>query len=244
METIEIDQYSRSSTLYGFDPRVKLASTIALVVALSFLRNVTALVVALAFVLVMLAASRLPIRHFLKVFSISLPFIAVASIALLLTSGSQPAIAMALRISTSVMALLLMVTTTPFFDILRALRWFRVPYLFCSLLLFTYRYIFVILEELELMNMARRSRGFSLKGNLFSKDIFRTISFTAGMVLVRSYERSKRIYDGLLARGFRGEIHTLRPPVARPRDLGYVTVFAIIIIVISSIQWGLVQWTL
>ncbi len=244
METIEIDQYSRSSTFYGFDPRVKLASTIALVVALSFMRNLTALTIALAFVLAMVAVSRLPPLHFFKVFSLSVPFIVVAALALLLTSGSHPAIAMALRISASVMALLLLVTTTPFFDVLRALRWFHVPYLFCSLLLFTYRYIFVILEELNLMNMARKSRGFSLKGNLFSKDIFQTISFTAGMVLVRAYERSKRIYDGLLARGFRGEIHTLRPPTARPRDLAYAAVIAAIIIVISSIQWGLVQWTL
>jgi cobalt/nickel transport system permease protein len=244
METIEIDQFSRSSTLYRFDPRVKLVSTIALVVALSFMKDIAALVVALAFVLGMLAVSRLPIGHFLRVFSLSVPFIAVASAALLLTSGSQPALAMALRITASVMALLLLVTTTPFFDVLRALRWFHVPYLFCSLLLFTYRYIFVILEELELMNMARRSRGFSLRGNLFSKDIFRTISFTAGMVLVRSYERSKRIYDGLLARGFKGEIHTLSPPRAKPRDLVYVAIFAFVIVVISSIQWGLVQWTL
>ena len=244
METIEIDQYSRSSTLYGFDPRVKLASAIAFVVTLSFLRDITALMVALTFAVTLLVASRVPLRHFLSVFSLSLPFIAVASIALLFTSGGQPAIAMALRISTSVIALLLLVTTTPFFDVLRALRWFHVPYLFCSLLLFTYRYIFVILEELELMNMARRSRGFSMRGSLLSKDVFQTISFTAGMVMVRSYERSKRIYDGLLARGFRGEIHTLRPPVAGPRDLGYGAAFAAVIVVISFIQWGLVQWTL
>jgi cobalt/nickel transport system permease protein len=244
METIEIDQYSRSSSLYGFDPRVKLATAVALVVAISFLRDLTALAFALAFVIALLAISRVPLSHLLKVFSLSVPFIAVASVALLLTSGALPAAAMALRISTSVIALLLLVTTTPFFDLLRALRWFRVPYVFCSLLLFTYRYIFVILEELELMNMARRSRGFSLKGSLLSKDIFRTISFTAGMVLVRSYERSKRIYDGLLARGFRGEIHTLRPPTARPRDLGYAAVFAIVIVIITMLQGGFVQWTL
>lgn len=244
METIEIDQYSRSSYLYGFDPRVKLASAIAFVVALSFLRDIAALTVALIFIIGLLVVSRVPLRHFFSVFLLSVPFIAVASVALLFTSGSQPAMAMAMRISASVIALLLLVTTTPFFDILRALRWFRVPYVFCSLLLFTYRYIFVILEELNLMNMARRSRGFSLRGSLLSKDIFQTISFTAGMVLVRSYERSKRIYDGLLARGFRGEIYTLRPPVARPRDAGYVAVFAATITIVTLIQWGFVQWTL
>ena len=141
-------------------------------------------------------------------------------------------------------SLLLLVTTTPFFDVLKALRWFRVPYVFCALLLFTYRYIFVILEELELMNKARRSRGFSLKGSLLSKDVFQTISFTGGMVLVRSYERSKRTHNGLLSRGFQGEIHTLRGLSARPRDLAYVAAFASVITIILSIQLGVVQWML
>lgn len=244
METVEIDQYSRSCTLYGFDPRIKLASTVALVVVLSFMRDVIALTVALFFVLALLAISRLPVLHFLKVFSMALPFIAVTSLAMLFTSGPQPALAMALRVSTSVISLLLLVTTTPFFDVLKALRWFRVPYIFCALLLFTYRYIFVILEELELMNMARRSRGFSLKGSLLSKDIFQTVSFTAGMVLVRSYERSKRIYNGLLARGFQGEIHTLKGLTARPRDLWYIAAFAAVIIMILFIQLEVVQWML
>jgi cobalt/nickel transport system permease protein len=244
METIEIDQYSRNSTLYGFDPRVKLVATIAFVVALSFLKEILALLIALAFIAVLVMISRIPIRHFSRVFSISLPFIAVASIGLSLTSGAVPALAMALRIATSVMVLLLLVTTTPFFDMLKALRWFRVPYVFCSLLLLTYRYIFVMVEELELMNMARRSRGFSLKGSLLSMDVFKTLSFTAGMVLVRSHERSRKIYDGLLARGFRGEIRTLRPPRARPRDAVYIVTFGAIIVILALIQWGVVEWTL
>ena len=242
MQTIEIDQYCRRSTLFGFDPRVKLAATVALVVTLSFLRSLTALTVAALFLLALLAASRLPLRCVARVFARSLPFIAVASIALYFTSGAVPAAAMALRIASSVLAILLLITTTPFFDFLWALRWFRVPYVFCSLLLFTYRYIFVMLEELGNMNMARRSRGFSLRGSLLSKEVFRTISFTAGMVLVRSYQRSKDIYDGLLARGFRGEIRTIRRPRVRARDAGYVAVFTLAIIVSASVQLGVLSW--
>jgi energy-coupling factor transporter transmembrane protein EcfT len=82
MQTIEIDQYCRRSTLYGFDPRVKLVGTLALVVAMSFLRSVTALLVALSFLVLLLLASRLPLRHIARIFALSLPFILVASIAL------------------------------------------------------------------------------------------------------------------------------------------------------------------
>jgi cobalt/nickel transport system permease protein len=243
MQTIEIDQYCRRSTLYSFDPRVKLVGTLALVVAMSFLRNITALLVALAFVVALLLVSRLPFAHMARIFSLSVPFILVASVALYFTSGPGPALAMALRIAASVLLLLLLVTTTPFFDVLWALRWFRVPYVFCSLLLFTYRYIFVMLEELERMNMARRSRGFSLGGSLLSREVFRTISFTAGMVLVRSYDRSKNIYSGLVARGYKGEVRTVRRPRFRARDGAYIAAFAAVTVVVASIQWGLVSWT-
>ena len=199
MRTADADRYSRSSTLYGFDPRIKLVGSISLVVALSFVRDIAALLVALAFLIALLLVSRIPIGHFARSFAVALPFIIVASVAMFFTSGWENAAAMALRISASVMALLLLVTSTPFFDVLWALRWFKVPYIICALLLFTYRYIFVMLEELERMSMARRSRGFSGRGNLLSKEIFKTISFTAGMVLVRSYKRAQDIYDGLVS---------------------------------------------
>jgi len=244
VETIEIDQFSRGSRFYGLDPRVKLAASVAFVVVLSFIKDLAALAVAVVFVLALLLISKIPLRHFTKVFLLSVPFIAVASVALLLTAGPVPALSMAMRVSASVIALLLLVTTTPFFDMLGALRWFHVPYLFCSLLLFTYRYIFVMLEELDVMLMARRSRGSPLTGNLLSKDVFRTISFTAGMVLVRSHERSKRINDGLLSRGFRGEIRTLNPPRARPRDAAYAMAFTLAIAIISIIQMEMIRWTL
>ncbi len=244
MDAIEIDRYSRISPFFKFDPRVKLVAIISLVVVLSFLKELVPLVIALLFVLVLHAVSRVPARHSARIFMVSLPFILVASGALLLTSGWSPAAAMALRITSSVLALMLLISTTPFFDLLWALRWFRVPYVICSLLLLTYRYIFVMMEELELMNMARRSRGFSLKGNLLSKDIFRTISFTAGMLLVRSHARSQKIYEGLVARGYHGEIRVLSRPHARARDALLLIVFAGVIALISSMQWGWVQWPL
>ena len=243
MDRIEIDQYCRGSTLYSFDPRIKLIGTVALVVALSFLHNLIALLMSLVFIVALVAVSRVPLRHYGGVFLLSVPFILVASVALFFTSGPVPAMAMGLRISSSVMVLLLLVTSTQFFDLLWALRWFRVPYVFCALLLFTYRYIFVMLEELSQMNMARRSRGFRMRGSLLSKDVFRTISFTAGMVLVRSYERSRNIYQGLVARGYRGEIRTIRRPQVRARDAAFAASFAIVIALILSIQWGVLPWT-
>ncbi len=244
MRAADVDRYSSNSTLYGFDPRVKLVGSIALVVALSFVRDIAALVLAIIFLLAVLAVSRVPLRHFAGTFALALPLIALAAVAMLLTSTPGAALAMFLRISASVMALLLLVTTTPFFDVLWALRWFRVPYIICALLLFTYRYIFVMLDEMERMSMARKARGFSNRGSLLSREVFKTISYTAGMVLVRSYKRGQDIYDGLVSRGYRGEIRTIRKPKVRARDAAYMACFAGMAAIITLMQWGVLSSTL
>jgi cobalt/nickel transport system permease protein len=40
----------------------------------------------------------------------------------------------------------------------------------------------------------------------------------AGQLLVRSFDRSDRVYQAMLARGYRGELLTLAPHVMRPSD--------------------------
>ncbi len=102
-----------------------------------------------------------------------------------------------------------MIATTPFFDTLRALRWFKVPPLICNLVMFTYRFIFVLLDEMGRMRLARKSRGFTGGRSLLDKEAFKTISYTIGMVFVRSNVRAGKIYDALLSRGYSGEIKTL-----------------------------------
>jgi cobalt/nickel transport system permease protein len=240
----EIDQYAKGSTLGQFDPRIKIASTIALVVAIAFLKGLEPLLICLAFLLFLIALSKVPIAHFGRNFALALPFILFPALVLYFTSGPLPAVAMALRISSSVIALLLLVTTTPFFDLLKGLRWFRIPHLISSMLLFTYRFIFVLLDETRRMKLARKARGFTGRGNLFSKDVFQTISFTAGMVLVRSNNRAGRIYDALLSRGFTGEVHTLHNPKVRKRDAAYAISFLLIAFVAIMLQFGVVTWTL
>jgi cobalt/nickel transport system permease protein len=59
------------------------------------------------------------------------------------------------------------------------------------------------------MKLARKSKGFYGGKHLFDKIGMKTISYTAGMILVRAYRRGVRIYDALLVRGFDGKVRTL-----------------------------------
>ena len=54
------------------------------------------------------------------------------------------------------------------------------------------------------------------------------LSNAIGMLLVRSYERSKRIYDTMVARGYDGKIKTLRTFKMNSKD--WLKAFSIIIL--------------
>lgn len=240
----EIDQHSARSRWYRFDPRVKLACVIGLVLVASFMRELLPLLLIFAFAAALVLLSKVPLRHLRSVLVVALPFVIFPVLALLLTSGALPALLMALRISSSVLALTVLITTTPMFDLLRALRWYRMPALLSSLILFTYRFIFVLFDEMERMSLARKARGFTGRGSLLSREVFRTLSFTAGMTFVRSHSRAVNIYNALLARGYTGEIRTLNEPRAHRRDVAFGAMFFCIGALSVLLQAGTLHWTL
>jgi cobalt/nickel transport system permease protein len=56
----------------------------------------------------------------------------------------------------------------------------------------------------------------------------------AGQLFLRSYERSDRIYNAMVARGYVGHLYTLNPHELRSRDY-FVTAFAVAIIFIVQV---------
>jgi len=73
-------------------------------------------------------------------------------------------------------------------------------------LLFTYRYTFVFLEEMRRMQTSMRARGFVPKTNMYTMT---TMGNFVGTLLVRSFERTERVYKAMLSKGYQGEFHTL-----------------------------------
>lgn len=240
----EIDMHARGSRLINFDPRIKLGVTLSFIVALAFMRQPLPLWVGLTFVLLLLETSGVPMKHYGRSYAMAFPFILFASLTLVMTSTWMNAMMMGMRISASVLALLLMVSTTPFFDTLRALRWYRVPPLMCNLMMFTYRFIFVLTDEMDRMSMARKARGFSGGKSLLDRNAFTTISNTIGMVFVRANQRAGHIYDALLARGYSGEVKTLTILKARPRDAGLILTYGLVISILVMMQLGVEIWAL
>lgn len=223
---------------------MKLVCTVALVVVVAFLTKLEAVIVAGIFVLALAVASRIPTRHLASNFLLALVFILFAALTMLFYRGWENALVIGLRISVCVLALLLMVTTTPFFKMLRAMRALHIPKLIASLLMFTYRFIFLLLDEMERMRLARKARGFSGGRNLLDRRALKTLSNTIGMTFVRANARATNIYDALLLRGYVGELRTYEKLHAKPRDAAVGACFALTVALIIMVEKGVLPWTL
>jgi len=121
------------------------------------------------------------------------------------------------KFSLTIGAALLLIATTSFPGICRGLRRLGVPALFVSQLLFLYRYLFVLMEEAMRVVRARDMRSFGGRGT--GVRVFVRI---VGTLFLRTVERAERIYGAMLARGFRGEVPSMRREVLRPSDAVFV----------------------
>jgi cobalt/nickel transport system permease protein len=105
----------------------------------------------------------------------------------------------------------------------------------------TQRYIQLLSEELARMILARKARGFTGGRSLLDWYGLRIISYTAGMVLVRSIGRGDRIYEGLKGKGFNGELMPWKKSHITVLDTSFVSSLVIVAGVLLTLQLGVVQ---
>ena len=96
--------------------------------------------------------------------------------------------------------------TAPFHTSMKALQHLRLPDRFVQIILFTYRYIFIFFEEIRRMNNAAKTRGFETRTRWHT---FRTLGNFIGILLVRSFERTERLHNAMISRGYTGRMVTL-----------------------------------
>jgi cobalt/nickel transport system permease protein len=116
--------------------------------------------------------------------------------------GLRTAAFLVMRVVDSVSFALLLVLTTPWARLMKALRVLRVPQAFVLILSMTHRYIFLMLHMANAMFEARESRRV---GRLRGPDNRRWLVGTMGALLGKSYHLSNEVYLAMVARGFRGE---------------------------------------
>lgn len=102
----------------------------------------------------------------------------------------------------TVLCALLLISTTGIDKIAVALSSLFVPKIFVMQFLLTYRYITVLLEESGSIWTAYSLRAPEQKGIHY-----KSWGPLLGQLLIRTYDRAQRIYNGMVLRGFNGEFY-------------------------------------
>lgn len=209
----EIDRFAHlNSPVHRLDPRGKILAFAAFLVAVALVRDLAGAVLALGLAMVWLVWSRLPLSFVLRRLKAVLLFLTPFLILLPLTHpdgwrvGLERGAVIYLKGLAMVLTVFPMFGTTPFHVSMKALARLRLPERLVAMILFAYRYLFVIGEESRTMQQSLKARGFHPHGN------WRTLSTMGnllGLMLVRSFERTERIYQAMLARGFKERFGTL-----------------------------------
>lgn len=133
-------------------------------------------------------------------------------------------------------AVLLVVLSTPVPDMLAVLQRLKVPGVLISLMVLMHRYLFVLNGEQEKIRTAQRARlGY---GN--RRMALRHAGQLAGTVLVRSLERSDRIFSAMEARLYRDGIPVLARPYRTSGALAAGAVgFCILLMAVTFLERGM-----
>jgi len=248
-----LDPYRpRNSPIHALDGRVKFVLTVAFILAAS-LTPVAAwpvyiLLCALIFSVEIL--SGLGVGYVLKRALLALPFV-LAAFPVIFTNGetvlfSFPIgpwmltahaeglarfISVALKSWLSVQAAIIMASSTPFPELLQAMRAVGIPRLLVSIFGLMWRYTFVLVDEALRLMRARAARSgrsgeaghrtaipagyHPRRGHREGVNVLWRARVTGGMagnLFLRAFERSDRIYVAMLARGYDGEVRLLPLP--------------------------------
>lgn len=136
--------------------------------------------------------------------------------AVTVTGGMVSMVTLMLKGIFSLMASFLLIATTSIDALCAALRQLHVPAVLTTLLLLTYRYIGVMLDEVSVMTQAYRLRAPGQKGIHIS-----AWGSFLGQLLLRSMDRAEELYSSMRLRGFQGRFYYANVPPCRVSGVVY-----------------------
>ena len=259
MHSDAFDRYhAADSFIHRLDPRVKVVVTVSFILSNALLPDGAWMAFGLSwlFLLFANALSNLGITFTLKRSFVALPFALVAITVLFSIPGNPLStfhfllwdltvtdmgllrfVSILVRSWLSVQMAILLVGTTRFPDIIHALEHLRVPTILTTIIAFLYRYLFVLVDEVFRLLRAREARSAAAAGVRAGGSVAWRAGVAgnmAGQLFLRSYERSDRVYNAMLARGYTGHLNTINPHEMRRVDYA-TTALALIVILLFQL---------
>ncbi|MEM5785956.1 MAG: cobalt ECF transporter T component CbiQ [Syntrophobacteraceae bacterium] len=214
-----------SSPFHNWDPRIKIVSLLVFIFCVASITRLYVGLLALLFAIAAAGVARVSLRRTLGRLGAMSVFLGMLLLVMPLTVPVRDgdtlyifthlefvhfnARGLLLALTISLKALSIALLTEPllasskFSVTIQALASLKVPRMACQMILLAHRYIFVFQNESNRMRTGMKTRGFRARTDV---ETLRTIGNFLGMLLVRSFTRTQRVYDAMLARGYTGKL--------------------------------------
>ena len=217
---------AEDSPVHRLHPLCKLLVTVCYIVTVvSFPKyDFSGLAVMVLYPVILFQAAGIPVRLCFYRLRIVLPLVCAVGLVnpfldhtpllrlgnLVVTGGVVSMLTLMMKGIFSLMASFLLIAATPIDSLCAALRKLHIPSILVTLLLLTYRYIGVMIQEVAVMTEAYKLRAPGQKGIHIS-----AWGSFLGQLLLRSIDRAEELYGSMLLRGFRGEFYYADVPPCR-----------------------------
>ncbi len=129
--------------------------------------------------------------------------------------GAYGVAMLTLRVMDSLSISLFVLYTTPFPEIIKALKVLKVPDSFLMIITLAYKYIFIFAKTVEDMHLAIKGR---LAGHISDSDARKWIAGRMAFIFKKTRLRCEEIFNAMLGRGFSGDVRIYRARRLRARD--------------------------
>ncbi|MEA2083869.1 MAG: cobalt ECF transporter T component CbiQ [Thermodesulfobacteriota bacterium] len=245
------EPFSRGDSFFHrANPGMKIISAAALTLVVALSRDFVPVFAGLFVSLLLLVFARLDSRMvfrrmlavngFIAFLWLTLPLTyggdVLMSVGPLALSGGGVRLAALITLKSNAIFLffIVLVATSTVAELGHGLEALQMPPKLCFLMLFTYRYLFVISSEYHRLARAAVIRCFNPGTN---RHTYRTYAHLFAMTLVKSWNRSQRVRDAMLLRGFNGRFYPMREQTITGLDRVFFAGMLVTVIIIALMEF-------
>ncbi|MGB9729682.1 MAG: cobalt ECF transporter T component CbiQ [Thermoprotei archaeon] len=240
--------------LQNIDPRIKLYSFILWILAAINISSIISLGIIFIIVMMLAITSKISFKlfflrtAFIPLFSfiivLPLPFITPGSKLVMIGydkyfvsvtwEGLYKAVQFTFRIWVCVASLSLLILTTKFYKLIYSMEKIKVPTIFTSMIIITYRFIFFFINEAYRMILAKEARTVNKESKLL---VMRSVAQIISTLFIRAYEKGERVYLAMIARGYTNEVRSINDIKINRKDWAFLIISSLIFFTVLLIDF-------
>lgn len=214
-----IDHLAYCSPLRKVSPNQKLTFSMLTMLMVLLAKEYTLPIIVILFMaLIIVIKGRISIRDYSKTLLLPLFFLVMGMMSIMLRleiqggfkiystwEGFYEALFLASRGLAAISCLYFFILTTPMVDTLQLLKKYKCPILIRELMFLMYRFIMLLTEITAKIIVTQRCRG----GYINAANSRQSLSQLISSLFLGLHQRSQESHQGLMARGYHGEIELL-----------------------------------